>query len=164
MSNQPDSANVSWLKRNPGTAAGAFIVLLVLWMQWPMVKGLAYRATGSAAPADGIAWQSSLQQAMTLSRQTGKPILADFSATWCPPCQAMKHDSWPDPHVRDLANANYIPLAIDIDQDQETASRYNISSIPTVMILSTDGQVRRSNTGFLSASDLAQWLTKPSPQ
>jgi thioredoxin 1 len=58
------------------------------------------------------------------------PVLVDFTATWCGPCQKLA------PIIEDLA-AEYRGKAkigkVDIDESGEIASRFGIMSVPTVI-------------------------------
>lgn len=59
-----------------------------------------------------------------------RPVLVDFSATWCGPCKAMA------PVVEQIAveNAGKIDVyAVDIDEDYEIAQNYKIMSVPTFL-------------------------------
>jgi thiol:disulfide interchange protein len=139
-------------------AVGAVIV----WMQWPMLKGTFYRLLKVPAPADGIAWQTDFDAALAESAQTGKPLLLDFTAAWCPPCQVMKHDVWPDPEVREAITAGYIPVLLDIDApaSRPVAERYNVSAVPTIMVVAADGSVVRKS-GFKSKNAMLAFLKSP---
>jgi thioredoxin 1 len=58
------------------------------------------------------------------------PVLVDFTATWCAPCQKLA------PILEDLAGEYKGKVKIgkvDIDQDQELAMRYGVMSVPTVI-------------------------------
>ncbi len=58
------------------------------------------------------------------------PVLVDFTATWCAPCQ------WLAPVIEELAGEYQGKVKIgklDIDQCGDTASRYGIMSVPTVI-------------------------------
>ena len=59
------------------------------------------------------------------------PLVVDFSATWCGPCQRLK------PVFEELA-AEYDGKAtfrtVDIDAEPEIADRYGIQAVPTIMI------------------------------
>ena len=116
---------------------------LVLLLQWPMVKGLYYRAAGTAAPASAIPWQTDLDGALAEARRTSKQVLVDFTADWCPPCIAMKHDVWPDGAVGRALAERYVPLVVDVDRNGAVANRFDVSGIPTVLVLDADGRVVR---------------------
>ncbi len=135
---------------------GLALVGILVW-RWPLLKGYYYKYAHVASPATTIAWRTDLLQALAESKQRGKPVLVDFNAVWCPPCLAMKHDTWTDHTVERAVSDATVPLLVDIDQDQATASRYGIESIPTVLLLDSDGRVLRT-AGFLPPSGVLRFL------
>ena len=145
-----------WRRREP--LLWAALLAIVLTAQWPMLKGWYYRATGASAPASSIAWRTDLDAALAEARSTNKRVLVDFSADWCPPCQAMKHDVWPHPQVEKAISAGFVPVLVDADRDTVLADRYQVASIPTILLLDTDGRVARRNNGFLSRSGMLRFL------
>ena len=83
-----------------------------------------------------------------------KPVLVDFWAPWCRPCLMLA------PVVKDLA-AEYesrIDFAkLDVDQNQKTASQFQVMSIPTVIIFK-DGKVASQMVGFKPKEELKKAL------
>ena len=60
-------------------------------------------------------------------------LVADFFATWCPPCKAIA------PVYEQLSSANSVPgkvafVKINIDEQRELAAQFQISSVPTFII------------------------------
>ena len=146
-----------WRRREPLLWAG--VVAAVVIIQWPMLKGWYYRATGAPAPASSIAWRTDLDAALAEARSANRRVLVDFSADWCPPCQAMKHDVWPHPQVEKAISAGFVPVLVDADRDTVLADRYQVSSIPTILLLDPDGRVVKRNNGFLPRSGMLRFLT-----
>ena len=145
-----------WGYREP--VLWAAVTVLVATGQWPTVKGWYYRATGTAAPTSAVAWRSDLGGALVEARSTHKRVLVAFSASWCPPCIAMKHDVWPDPDVARAIDAGYVPLMVDADQDNGLSARYQVEGIPAVLVLDADGRVVKRNDGFLPRDGMLTFL------
>jgi thiol:disulfide interchange protein len=149
-----------WRRRDSLFWAALFAV--VLTVQWPMLKGWYYRTTGAEAPASPIAWRTDLDGALAEARSADKRVLLDFSADWCPPCVAMKHDVWPHAEVASAVSTGFVAVFVDADRDTELGARYQVSAIPTVLVLDSDGRVLKRNDGFLSRSAMLRFLSKTS--
>jgi thioredoxin 1 len=76
--------------------------------------------------------------------KSGEPVLVDFWASWCQPCRMVA------PVVEEIATENSGKLKVlklDVDENQNTAMTYNVSSIPT-LILFKEGQPVERMVGF----------------
>lgn len=138
--------------------AGVFLGAIML-LQWPMLKGLFYRASGIDAPISTIAWRNDFDSAMAEARASDKPLLLVFSASWCPPCIVMKHDVWPDAEVSKAVKNGFVPLHINVDDPRhaDVAAGYDIQGIPAVLIVDTEGKVLRQES-FMSRSETLEFL------
>jgi thiol:disulfide interchange protein len=132
------------------------IVAVLAW-RWPVLKGYYYKLADVPAPATTIEWRTNVDEALAEARSNGKRVVVDFTADWCPPCIAMKHDVWPDAEVARLVTSSYIPVLIDTDRDGATTERYGVRGIPTVLVLDGTGAVIR-NGAPLTASSMVSFL------
>jgi thioredoxin 1 len=85
-----------------------------------------------------------------------RPVLVDFHAEWCGPCKAMA------PAVEELAaekSDSLIVAKVDIDKNQELAVRFNIGSVPTLMVF-VGKQQAAMRVGAMGKSELNNWVAQ----
>lgn len=86
--------------------------------------------------------------------KASKPVLVDFWATWCRPCQMVA------PVIDELAkeyDGRVDFLKLDVDNNPGTAGKYNVMSIPTIMIFK-GGMPVSHTVGFRGKADLKRNL------
>lgn len=83
-------------------------------------------------------------------------VIIYFKATWCSGCQGMKAT------IEQLQKEGYEIQIIDADKDKKLAKKYNIESVPTIIIIQDDKEVDRV-VGKILADDLRKRLTKKVP-
>ena len=67
-----------------------------------------------------------------------KLVVVDFTATWCPPCQAIK----PKFHALAESEQGAVFVAVDVDENAETAEACGISCMPTFQFYKGGEKVR----------------------
>ena len=91
---------------------------------------------------------------LKLRADSALPIMIDFFADWCGPCQMLS------PIVEEIAAENegkVEVVKIDIDDSQDLAQEYGVTSIPTVLFL-REGQMVEKLVGFQSKDSLKEKL------
>ncbi|HMP73468.1 MAG TPA: thioredoxin [Kiritimatiellia bacterium] len=82
------------------------------------------------------------------------PVLLNFTASWCPPCQAMA------PTLDDIAQNRsglISVMKIDVDVNPHLAQRFKISGVPTYYIY-RDGEALAALSGARTKDDFIAWI------
>jgi thioredoxin 1 len=84
----------------------------------------------------------------------GKPIVLDFSATWCGPCRQVA------PIIEEIAqeyDGKVVVGKCDIDENSELPANYSVRNIPTILFIK-DGKVIDKHVGATTKSVLLEKL------
>ena len=84
-----------------------------------------------------------------------EPVVVDFWAEWCGPCRMIA------PALEEIAgtlNGKVKIVKLNVDENPQTAAKYGIQSIPTLMIFK-NGQMASRQIGAAPKQKLEQWIT-----
>jgi thioredoxin 1 len=82
-----------------------------------------------------------------------KKVLVDFNADWCGPCKMLK------PVIEEFAESQdeIKVVSVNIDDEEDLAEEYNVSSIPCLVVFEEGKEVKR-NVGFISKDDVEKLI------
>ena len=79
-----------------------------------------------------------------------KPVLVDFYADWCQPCKMVAPIL---KQVKDQLGDQVKIIKINVDTNQSVSAKYNIRSIPTLLLFKS-GKIVWNKVGVASASEI----------
>jgi thioredoxin 1 len=83
------------------------------------------------------------------------PVVVDFWAEWCGPCRMIA------PALEEIAgslNGKVKIVKLNVDENPQTASKYGVMSIPTLMIFK-NGEMASRQVGAAPKQKLEQWIS-----
>jgi len=145
-------------RRDPFVLLAIAVILLALRVAFGIQETRqAPVGTGGGAVVDRVHWRA-LEAGLAEARTTGKPILYDFTADWCPPCRLIQREIFADPHAAAELNRRFVPVRV-LDRMREEGrnagwvdslqTRFHVSAFPTLVIVRADGGTPVRIEGYL---------------
>lgn len=82
-------------------------------------------------------------------------VLVDFFATWCPPCKMLA----PVLEKVSESRADFKIVKVNIDQNPDKASEYNVEVVPTLLVFK-DGKLVKKSEGYIPEDEVVALLTE----
>jgi len=119
------------------------------------------------ASADRVNWQPLPGQPAAGVDGAAKPMALYFGADWCPPCQRMRGEVFSQQRVAEAIEQDFVPVKMDLTDRSATdsrahqmARRFQVRAVPTLILLSPQGEVLARRAGYIPADQLLSWMAQ----
>jgi thiol:disulfide interchange protein len=151
--------------RHPFRVVAATFALGLLLAAGPV---LAQEPAGAAASTpEVLEWHVPGAAAAARAAEEGKPILYFFTAEWCAPCHHLKRTVFSDPEKAAAIAASYVTVEVEDTRVEtgkndpevdEVQQRYDVRSLPTLVVALPDGQEVGNQAGYAGAARAWTWI------
>jgi len=121
----------------------------------------------AGAQADDVLWSTDIEGSLKQAAAAGKPVLMEFTASWCVYCKRMEKTTFTDPNVAARITEHFVPVKVDADKHKDLVADLSIKGLPAILIVSSDLQIIERISGFqtpealLAKLDRLTGTTKP---
>lgn len=118
-----------------------------------------------AKPGTGLVWLKSYDQARKQSVEQGKPVLVDFTATWCNACHELEAEVFSEKTIKPQLKRDFVLLKVDFDkqtpQNLALLKKFEVSGLPRIAFEGSDGSFLKgaSFEGKLSPAQFKEKMT-----
>mgnify|MGYP005840419551 CR=1 FL=1 len=122
-----------WLK------GGAGVICLVL---------ATFLVTSWAMQGPGVTWQPYSEGLLKAARESKKPVIIDFYATWCAPCRELEEVTFHHSSLVEQVDKDFVMVKVDVTKGgnpvyERLLEQYEVKGVPTIVFLDADGKERR---------------------
>lgn len=97
------------------------------------------------------------EDALKLSKSTGKPIFIDCYTVWCGPCKILAAKTFTNEEVGKFFNENFINLKVEMEKDADgpnLAKTFSVRAYPTLLFVNGDGKLVKQSLGYVTPEQL----------
>lgn len=116
------------------------VMFIVIYFGNQQVQTWLGKRAIAAMDFENISFDTALERA----QQENKPILADFSAVWCPSCRKLDTRILAQDDIHERISEDYVFVRLEYESDDRALfEHYKVNSFPTLLVLDQNGGVQR---------------------
>lgn len=125
-----------------------------------LVLVLTILCAGAGISAEEISWSTDIEQSLQDASESGKPVLMQFTASWCVYCKRMEKNTFTNEDVAERIGEDFVAVKVDAEQHKDLVRELEIKGLPAILVVSPDLQVIHRISGFQTAEALMAELDK----
>lgn len=92
-----------------------------------------------AGDGRGIAWRTDFAAAQAEARARNLPLWVQFTGPWCLYCRMMDQNAFAQPGIVARSRSQFVPVKLRSDIYEDLVAHYNVTSLPTTILLNPSG-------------------------
>jgi len=136
-----------------------FIIIVIIALSgWFSINGDFEKEEASESEFNIIDTAGSLSEALQKAKTSDKQVFAVFESDTCTYCHQLRQNTLNDAQVMEKLNESYVVVIINVNDSPEIASKYNVYSTHTMLILDSEGNELKSIEGYYGPEDLIKMI------
>lgn len=136
-----------------------FIIIVIIALSgWFSINGDFEKEEASESEFNIIDTAGSLSEALQKAKTNDKQVFAVFESDTCTYCHQLRQNTLNDAQVMEKLNGSYVVVIINVNDSPEIASKCNVYSTPTMLILDSEGNELKSIEGYYGPDDLIKMI------
>lgn len=139
--------HLGWMDRNranfrafPWLKGGTGVACMVL---------AAFLVANRAMQGPGVVWKPYTDEILHEARALNKPVIIDFYATWCTPCNELEGVTFHDASVVSRAESDFVMVKVDVTRGgnpvhERLLRQYDVKGVPTIVFLDGGGKEKKN--------------------